>query len=206
MPLIFFSSPNQHYQHIVASRSRRSNSQLSNRTESEEVDVVNDLENEITDFMSGQDLTLPHDTVPADNVVTVSEEQQIIRQMDATADVMDGTADEQPAAATTVTAEDNGGSSTVNEVKDTQLRHRKVANTEDDSKAAMSSTEKYTGTIKKVRPADAEVAETATPQAAAKVAEQELTIKLKYLNDELKIATAMISESIGEFKRFVFYL
>lgn len=185
-------------------RSRRSDSQLSNRTESEEVDVVNDLENEITDFMSDQDLTLPHDTVPAapELVPAGDEEQQIIRQMDAPAD---GSELQEQAAGSTGEDNSSEGSGTVNEVKDTQLRHRKVANTEvteasDDNTAP--STTKYTGAIKKVRPvsiADEEGAENAAQ--TVKVAEQELTIKLKYLNDELKIATAPVSETIGEFKR-----
>lgn len=153
----------------------RSSSQLSNRTESEELEepnnVITDLENDITEFMDSEELTLTHDITNrgGNNNLNSDErpEEAIIRQMDETET-------DQEAS---------------HEAKDNQLRHRKVANTTDDA----------TGTVAKELH-DNENTESSKTQST-KVSERELTVKLKYLNDDLKMVTARSSEAIGDFKK-----
>lgn len=150
--------------------------------------VITDLENDITDFMNSEELTLTHDTTTVDsenninhnfNQTTSGErpEEAIIRQMD---EIDATTNQEQP---------------NNNEVKDTQLRHRKVANT--------TTVNSKTETVTKEGSDNASDENTSSSQSQSskESRERELTVKLKYLNDELKSVTARSSEAIGDFKK-----
>uniref|UniRef100_A0A336LTT3 CSON004480 protein n=1 Tax=Culicoides sonorensis TaxID=179676 RepID=A0A336LTT3_CULSO len=149
----------------------RSDSQQSARTETEEItvnNVIEELENDITEFISSNENLSPSDeTILASDTLAeqenpepetreVSGEEQIIQAMDG--DLVDS-GDKKP--------------------NDTELRHRKVT----VDKQGDSDTKTNTKDIEN---------------------ERELTIKLKYLNDDLKLVTAKANEAIGEFKKRYF--
>ncbi|XP_063704231.1 uncharacterized protein LOC134833733 [Culicoides brevitarsis] len=137
----------------------RSDSQLSTRTETEELtvnNVIEELENDITDFI-GRSSSSFDPLVDENHETTFTEtggEEQIIEAMDG--DVVDN----------------NGSSGSTND----GLRHRKVTGEQGDT------------TTDKTESKDVEN-------------DRELTIKLKYLNDDLKLVTAKASEAIGDFKK-----
>lgn len=108
--------------------------------------VIEELENDITDFISSSSNLNPSDETSA-GVATeetpnteISGEEQVIQAMDV----------------------------------DSELRHRKVTGEKQDTN-------------------DSETKDIET--------EREFTIKLKYLNDDLKLVTAKPTEAIGDFKK-----
>lgn len=138
----------------------RSDSQLSTRTETEELtvnNVIEELESDITEFIDrtttsfGESPIVVEENREATTDVEPSGEEQIIQAMDG--DIVDS------------------GSNDGNE-----LRHRKV--TVEQQEEVKTTTESK----------DIEN-------------ERELTIKLKYLNDDLKLVTAKGTEAIGDFKK-----
>lgn len=148
----------------------RSDSQLSTRTETEELtvnNVIEELENDITEFISSTTNLSPSNepTVVEEATVDVSRdtttvetsgEEQIIQAMDG--DIVDSS------------SSNNGN----------ELRHRKVTGDKQQQQG---------------------VSDTVITESKDIVTERELTIKLKYLNDELKLVTAKATEAIGDFKK-----
>lgn len=143
--------------HIVVTRS---DSQLSTRTETEELtvnNVIEELESDITEFIDrtttsfGESPIVVEENRETTTDVEPSGEERIIQAMDG--DIVDS------------------GSNDGNE-----LRHRKV--TVEQQEGVKTTTESK----------DIEN-------------ERELTIKLKYLNDDLKLVTAKATEAIGDFKK-----
>lgn len=146
--------------HIVVTRS---DSQLSTRTETEELtvnNVIEELESDITEFIDrtttsfGESPIVVEENRETTTDVEPSGEEQIIQAMDG--DIVDS---------------GSCGSNDGNE-----LRHRKV--TVEQQEGVKTTTE--TKDIEN---------------------ERELTIKLKYLNDDLKLVTAKATEAIGDFKK-----